>query len=70
MSRAEVGVRPLLIDIIKRTISYIKNIKTRTDSLVFEAYTFELNNSIIPNFTTFLNKFEFNENVYTKIANI
>ena len=64
MSRAEVGVRPLLIDIIKRTISYIKNIKTRTDSLVFEAYTFELNNSIIPNFTTFLNEFEFNENVY------
>ena len=30
MSRGEVGARPLLVDIIKRVISYIRNLKGRT----------------------------------------
>ena len=62
MSRGEVGERPLLTQIIKRTVSYIKNIQTRKDSLVFKAWKFDCNNEIssngkeIPNFITLKKK--------------
>ena len=62
MSRGEVGQRPLLTNIIRRTISYIQNIQKRKDSLVFKAWAFELNNNITPNFATYINKFHLNIN--------
>ena len=62
MSRGEVGVRPLLIDIIKRTISFMQDIQKRKASLVFQAWKFESNNDILPNFILFLAKFNVNLN--------
>ena len=62
MSRGEVGARPLLIEVIRRTISYMKDIQRRKDSLVYKAWDFELNNNIIPNFITFIDKFNLNNN--------
>ena len=62
MSRGEVGERPLLNDIIKRTISYMQHIQTRKNSLVFKAWKFEANNEVSPNFNTFINKFDLNFN--------
>ena len=60
MTRGEVGTRPLLLDIIKRVISYTKNIKGRDSSIVYEALEFETKNDINPNFCTFINKFQLN----------
>ena len=57
MSRGEVGVRPLLLDIIKRTISFMQDIQKRKASLVFQAWKFESNNDILPNFILFLTNF-------------
>ena len=54
MSRGELGVRPLLIDIIKKTISFMQDIQKRKASLVFQAWKFESNNDILPNFILFL----------------
>ena len=62
MSRGEVGVRPLLIDIIQRTISFMQDIQKRKASLVFQAWKFESNNDILPNFILFLTKFNVNLN--------
>ena len=50
MSRGEQGVRPLLIDIIKWTISFMQDIQKRKASFVFQAWKFESNNDILPNF--------------------
>ena len=41
MSRGEVGRRPLLIDIIKKTILYMQDIQKRTHSLVSNEWEFE-----------------------------
>ncbi len=57
MARGEVGARPLLIDVIKRIVSYIKNIKGRQDTIAHSAYEFETKNDIAPNFNTYVNKF-------------
>ena len=62
MSRSECGRRPLLIDMIKRHILYIQDIQTRKKSLVTKAWEFELSNTISPNFTTYINKFNLNLN--------
>ena len=62
MSRGEGGVRPLLIDIIKRTISFMQDIQKRKASLVFQAWKFESNNDILQNFILFLTKFNINLN--------
>ena len=51
------GTRPLLIDVIKRVISYINNVKERHDSLANSAYLFETRNDVGPNFSKYLNKF-------------
>ena len=60
MSRGEVGQRPLLVDVLRRHISYIQDINKRQDCLVFEAFTFERNNNVTPNFSTYANKFNLN----------
>ena len=62
MSRGELGVRPLLMDIIKRTISFMQDIEKRKDSIIFQAWKFESNNDILPNFILFLTKFNLNLN--------
>ena len=49
ISRGKLGVRPLLIDIIKRTISFMQDIQKHKASLVFQAWKFESNNDILPN---------------------
>ena len=61
-SRGEVGARPLLIEVIRRTISCMKDIQMRKDSLVYKAWEFESNNNILPNFITFIDKFNLNNN--------
>ena len=58
MVRGEVGVRPLIVQIITRVISYIGNIKNMNHSLVNAAFSYELNTEL--NFVSFLEKFEFN----------
>ena len=50
MARAEVGARPLLIQIIRRHVAYIKSCRERTSTMAFTAYDFECNNDIKPNF--------------------
>ena len=59
MSRGEIGARPLLVGIIKRVISYIRNIKGRTHTIAYSAYNFETKNNIIPNFYNYIRKFDF-----------
>ena len=58
MTRGEVGVRPLLVQIIKRVVLYIGNIKKRNSSLANVAFQCELNNE--PNMVLFLKKFDLN----------
>ena len=58
MVRGEVGVRPLIVQVIKRVISYIGNFKIRNSSLVNAAFNHELNSEL--NLVTFLEKFELN----------
>ena len=60
MTRGEVGVRPLIVQVIKRVISYVGSIKQRTSSLVNVAFQCELYTE--PNMVTFLNKFELDAN--------
>lgn len=57
MTRAEVGVRPLLIDVQLKIMTYIRNIQERQQSAVYSALEFEKNNEITPNFCLYLNKF-------------
>lgn len=60
MTRGEVGNRPLLLDIIRRVISYKININERKSSTVHTALKFEMNNDLNPNFYTYVNKFNVN----------
>ena len=60
MTRGEFGVRPLLIQVIKRVISYISNIKERSSSLADIAFQWEL--STEHNMFAFVNKFNLNAN--------
>ena len=65
MIRGEVGNRPLLIDVIKRVVTYTKNIKERPTSAVYSAYEFESTNDITPNFCNFIDKFDLNcDNIF------
>ena len=59
MTRGEVGSRPLLVDIIKRVISYIQNIKERQDSIAYSGYEFETGNYTEPNFQRYIEIFNF-----------
>ena len=56
MIRGEVGTRPLLVEIIKRVISYVKNLKTRPSSTASKALDFEYTYDISPNIIKFVDK--------------
>ena len=58
MTRGEVGVRPLLIDVNVKAVNYIQNIVERKEAIVFSALEFERNNQIIPNFFQYISKFD------------
>ena len=60
MTRGEVGARPLLIDIIKRVISYRKNINERREIIVYSACEFELKNDSEPNLK-YINNFNISD---------
>ena len=67
MIRAEVGVRPLLLYIIKRMVGYAKNIKQRPNSTVFSAFSFECKNDVNPNFCKFIETHNLNNiDIYEK----
>ena len=68
MTRGEVGARPLLLDIIKKIISYISNIKGRTHTLAYSAYEYEIHNDIVPNFNSYINKFNLSDQDLYAIA--
>ena len=53
MVRADTGSRPLINAIIKRFISYIKNIQTKKSLLCYDSVVFETENSELPNFYSF-----------------
>ena len=57
MVRAEVGARPLILQILKRVISYINSVKKRKFSTVNTAFEFESKNDINPNISTYIDKF-------------
>ena len=61
MARGEVGARPLLLDIIKKVISYISNIKGRINTIAYSAFEYEINNDIVPNFNSYINKFNLSD---------
>ena len=56
MARAEVGARPLLLNIIKRIIGYTKSIVKRPNSTVHTAFTYESENATSPDFSNYLQK--------------
>ena len=70
MVRGETGCRPLLNQIIKRYISYYKNLKTNKSNLCHDALCFELHNSDITdntsNFLHFLREFNLNSDILLK----
>ena len=67
MARGEIGVRPLLLYIIKRVVGYTNSIRNRPNSTVTVAYEFESINGINPNFCCFVDKFDLNcPNIYEK----
>lgn len=57
MTRGEVGVRPLLIDVKVRIMNYIKSIEERRQSTVYSALEFERKNEVAPNFYQYLSQF-------------
>ena len=57
MDRGECGMRPLLVEILKRVISYINNVKSRPSAVCSKALRYEYTNDISPNITKFVNKF-------------
>ena len=60
MIRADAGSRPLITHLIKRFILYAKNLQQRTSNLCYDALVYEMNNSEIPNFIKFIEKFNLN----------
>lgn len=67
MASGEIGVRPPLLNIIKRVVGYINSIRNRPNSTVNAAYDFESTNGINPNFCSFVDKFDLNcPNIYEK----
>ena len=67
MTRGEVGVRPLLLNILKRVIGYTNSIKQRPTSTIYTAFSFESENDVSPNFCNFVEKFHLNSaTIYNK----
>jgi hypothetical protein len=58
MARADTGSRPLINAIIKRFISYTKNIHSRKSALCYDSIIFEAENSELPNFCSFNKNFD------------
>ena len=58
MTRGEVGVRPLLIDVNIKVLTYIRNIIERQQATVYTVLEFERTNDTDPNFIRYLNKFD------------
>ena len=58
MTRGELGVRPLLIDVNIKVMTYIRNIIERQQATVYTALEFERNNDTDPNIIRYLNKFD------------
>ena len=58
MTRGEVGVRPLLMDVNLKVMTYIKNIQERRQAITYSALEFERNNDVGPNFCNYINKFQ------------
>jgi hypothetical protein len=56
MTRGEVDVRPLILEIMNRVINYTKSVKERKTSTVHSALNFEIHNTLSPNFTMFVSK--------------
>ena len=54
MSRGEIGARPLLVDVIKRTLLYHSKIVERDSPITKEALQFENQNNISPNFVNYV----------------
>ena len=59
MTRGEMGVRPLLMDINMKVVTYMNNIHKIQQSIVYTALKFESNNEEGPNFCNYLKKFGF-----------
>ena len=60
MTRGEVGIRPLLLNVIKRVVGYTNSIKQRPNSTAYTAFIFESRNDVNPNFCTFVEKHDLN----------
>ena len=70
MVRAETGIRPLLNQVIKKYILYLKSLKENVSTLSHEALMYEAKNHDpvckIENFTRFLDKFNLDSNLWQK----
>ena len=67
MIRAETGCQPLVVNLLQRYITYVKNLETRTYALCYDAITYESRNSVAPNFLKFAENFHFKlEEIYPK----
>ena len=68
MCRGEVGSRPLLLEILKRSISYRKSVIERESSIVNTALEFETQNDSLPNFCHFVNNFNVNNEDFANVS--
>ena len=60
MIRADTGCRPLISQVIKRYILYVKKLKQTTSNLSYDSFNYETETEAIPNFMVFLEKFNMN----------
>ena len=60
MIRADTGCRPLINQVIKRYILYVKKLKQTTSNLSYDSFIYETENPGTPNFMSFLEKFNLN----------
>ena len=58
--RADIGCRPLMINLLQKYTSYTNSLQTRTSALCHDALIFENENSASPNFLTFGDNFYIN----------
>ena len=68
MARADTGCRPLVTNIIKRFISYFKSVQNRKSNLCYDAFVFETENSVSPNFSKFAENFNLDIKNLTSIS--
>ena len=69
MTRGEVGVRPLIVQVLKRVIRYKININQRNSSTAKSALQFESRNNTTPNFCSYLEKFNIDLNNFDTAKN-